>query len=195
MNNQIKILALAGSTRRQSYNQALVKIAALGAERAGARVNSVNLADYPMPLFDEDQEQAEGLPASAEALRRLMLEHHAILLASPEYNGSLSAVLKNTLDWLSRPHSDGLSPFSNKTALLMSASPGGLGGLRGLSHARSILNNLGVLVLPQQFALPAAHEAFAIDGELKSAQQQEIVLDLGRRLAMMTTSLQLEGES
>lgn len=186
MNRQPRILALAGSTRRNSYNRSLVRVAAQGAERAGAQVTGVDLAEYPMPLFNEDHERAEGMPESVGALRKLLLDHQGILLASPEYNGSLTAVLKNALDWLSRPHSDGRSPFSHKVAALMSASPGGLGGLRGLDHARTVLTNLGVLVLPQQYALPAAHEAFDDRGALKNPAQHDAVAALGNALAHLT---------
>ncbi|GAB4344867.1 MAG: NADPH-dependent FMN reductase [Gammaproteobacteria bacterium] len=189
MNRPLRLLALAGSTRRHSYNKTLVRLAAGGAAGAGAEVRFIDLADYPMPLFDEDLEAKRGLPESVTALRERLLDHHGFLLASPEYNGSLTAVLKNALDWLSRPHPDGRSPFADKVAALLSASPGGLGGLRGLDHARAILTNLGVLVLPRQFALPAAHEAFTKDGRLKDPARQEAVAALGAELVQRTRAL------
>lgn len=195
MHRHPRILALTGSTRRHSYNKSLVKVAAIGAERAGAEVRFIDLADYPMPLFNEDLEAADGLPGTVIALHDLMLDYQGLLLASPEYNGSLTALLKNALDWLSRPHSDGRSPFSNKVAALLSASPGGLGGLRGLDHARSILTNLGVLVLPQQFALPAAHEAFAGDGSLIDSAHREAATSLGYALARTARALHQPGRS
>jgi len=189
MSNQPRILAFAGSTRRQSYNKSLVHIAATGARQAGAHVMVVDLADYSMPLFDEDLEREAGLPEKARRLRSRMLEYHGILLASPEYNGSLTAVLKNTLDGLSRPQSDGRSPFDNKLTCPMSASPGGLGGLRGLSHARTVLTHPGVMVLPRQLALPRAHEAFDDAGALIDRGRRDAVPVLGRQLTRLTRAL------
>src|SRR5690606_32044347 len=134
----IKVLALAGSTRTGSYNRMLAALAAEAAREAGAEVTLINLRDYPMPLYDGDLEEREGLPTSARQLRELFLSHDALIIASPEYNGSLSAVLKNTIDWLSRPQ-PGDPPracFANKVAVIVSASTGALGGMRGLVHLR-----------------------------------------------------------
>jgi len=189
-----RIVALAGSTRPASYNQALVRVAAAGAAAAGAEVTIIALADYPMPLYHQPLEAESGLPEHAARLRELFLAHHGILLASPEYNGSLTAVLKNTLDWLSRAQPDGRSPFTNKVAAIMSASPGALGGLRGLVHARSVLNNLGVLVLPRQVAVPAAAHAFGADGELVDEKRAVAVRALGEQLAQTTAALAVADE-
>src|SRR5579863_248360 len=161
-----KILAFAGSTRTESFNKKLVRIAATGATEAGADVTVVDLRDFPMPLYDGDLEQKEGLPPNARKLKDLMLAHQGFLISSPEYNSSVSAVLKNAIDWASR-QSEGepsLACFKGKVAGIMSASPGGLGGLRGLVHVRAILGNIGMLVLPDQVAISKAHEAFNADG-------------------------------
>lgn len=163
-----KILAFAGSTRSNSFNKKLVQTAASFAEAAGATVTIVDLRDYPLPLYDGDLEEAGGLPEQASQLYELFKSHHALLIASPEYNSSVSAVLKNTIDWISRPR-DGEQPldaFTGKVAGLLSAAPGQLGGLRGLVHLRSILGNIGMVVIPEQVAVGAAHEAFADDGSL-----------------------------
>lgn len=191
MTNQPKILAFAGSTREASYNKLLVKVAAAGARAAGARVTYVDLRDLPMPLFDEDLEAKEGMPANAQKLKELMVEHHGFLIASPEYNSSVTAVLKNAIDWVSRPApgEPRLVAFTGKTAAIMSASPGGLGGLRGLVHLRSILGNLNVLVLPEQQAIPNAFEAFNADGTMKDAKQQQSVENLGAKLAQVLSKL------
>ena len=186
-----RILALAGSTRRESFNKKLVKIAAAGARAAGAEVTIVDLRDLALPLFDEDLEAAEGLPPNARKLKDLFLAHQGLLISSPEYNSSITAVLKNAIDWVSRPV-PGEAPlgcFVNKVAALMSASPGALGGLRGLVTVRSILSNIKVLVMPDQVAVPKAHEAFNADGTLKDAGQQGAVEKLGGDLAAILRRL------
>ena len=176
-----RILAFAGSTRTDSFNKKLVNIAAEGARSVGAELSLIDLREFPMPLFDQDDEANSGLPANAERLRDAVLVHDGILLASPEYNGSVSAVLKNAIDWISRPHPDNIAPFSGKTAAILSASPGRLGGLRGLVHIRAILTNLNVLVLPAQIAIETAHEAFD-DKSLVDPQRDSAVRRLGAEL-------------
>jgi len=185
MTRKPRILTFAGSTRKDSYNKKLARIAVKAAEECGAEVTLVDLKDLPMPLFDEDLEREAGMPESAAKLKALMVEHDAFLIASPEYNSSITAVLKNAIDWVSRPvpNEPSLVAFKGKTAVLMSASPGNLGGLRGLVHLRAILGNIGVLVLPDQIAVPKAYEAFDSDGRLKDAKQQAVVEDLGKKLA------------
>jgi NAD(P)H-dependent FMN reductase len=186
-----RILAFAGSLRRESYNKKLIRIAAAGARAAGAEVTLIDLRDFPLPVFDEDLEAAEGLPELARRLKQLFLDHDGLLIAAPEYNSSITAVLKNTIDWVSRPvaQQQPLAEFRGKAAAIMSASPGALGGLRGLVHVRSILSNINVLVLPEQHAVVRAHEAFAADGSLKDAQQQANVERIGARLSAMIAKL------
>ncbi|MEM9881336.1 MAG: NAD(P)H-dependent oxidoreductase [Planctomycetota bacterium] len=178
-----KILAFAGSLREGSFNKKLVRCAAAAAEEAGAEVTVIDLADYPLPLFDEDVE-AKGTPENATKLKAMMKPADGFLIASPEYNSSLSGALKNVIDWASRPaEGEGrLEAFAGKAAVLMAASPGALGGLRGLVHLRAILGNIQVTVLPQQHALGGANEAFAEDGSLKDDKKAETVADLGRTL-------------
>jgi chromate reductase, NAD(P)H dehydrogenase (quinone) len=192
MSNPPKILAFAGSIRTDSYNKTLVKIAAAGARTAGAEVTFLDLRDLPMPLYDEDLETAEGIPANALKFKEVMVAHQGLLIASPEYNSSISGVLKNAIDWASRPLSGEppLAAFTDKVAAIMSASPGGLGGLRGLVHVRSILSNIRVLVIPDQIAIVKAHEAFNPDGSLKDSQQQASVENLGTKVAQMLMKLQ-----
>ncbi len=191
MNTAPRILALAGSTRRDSFNHRLVTIAAAAARAAGAEVTVIRLSDYPLPLFDEDLEAAQGAPPAARELKRLMSAQDGFLIAAPEYNSSITAVLKNAIDWVSRPAppEPPLVAFRGKVAGLLSASPGTLGGLRGLVHVRAILGNLGVLVLPDQIAVARAHEAFTPDGALKDPQQQAAVEELGRRVAQVAARL------
>jgi chromate reductase len=187
-----KILAFAGSTRTESFNKKLIKIAVSGARHAGAEVTLIDLRDFPLPLFDGDLEEREGLPENAKKLKALFLAHHGLLLSCPEYNSGVTGVLKNTIDWVSRSESDDepdLACYTGKTAALMSASPGFLGGLRGLVQVRSILGNIKVLVLPDQVTVAKAHEAFNPDGSLKDAKKQAAVEKLGATLAGMIAKL------
>lgn len=186
-----KILAFAGSTRIDSFNKKLVKIAAAGALENNADVTVIDLRDFAMPLYDGDLEQKEGLPSNARKLKDLMLSHQGFLISSPEYNSSISGVLKNMIDWVSRP-SEGEEPlacFKGKVAGIMSASPGGLGGLRGLVHVRAILENISVLVIPDQIAIAKAHEVFNVDGTLKDKKQEEQVKRIGANVAKLLIKL------
>ena len=186
-----KILAFAGSTRADSHNKKLIKIASTGATESGADVTIIDLRDFPLPIYDGDLEQKDGLPSNARKLKDIMLTHQGFLISSPEYNSSVSAVLKNTIDWTSR-QSEGETPlacFKNKVAGIMSASPGMLGGLRGLVHVRSILGNIGVLVLPDQITIAKAHEAFNENGTLKDKKQENQVKNIGGTVAKMLSKL------
>ncbi len=181
-----RILAFGGSLRRDSFNQKLAVIAAEGAREAGAEVTLIALRDFPLPVFDEDLETAQGLPDAAKRLKQLFREHHGLLIASPEYNSSIAGALKNAIDWVSRTESDDeppLAAFAGKAAVLCAASPGALGGLRALVHVRAILGNIGVTVLPDQVAVSKAHEAFAEDGSLVNEKQAAKVKHLGGQLA------------
>ena len=182
-----RILAFAGSARADSYNKRLVKVATEGAQAAGADATIVDLRDYRMPLFDQDLEAAEGLPAKARELKEIMLDHDGLLIAAPEYNSSITPLLKNTIDWVSRPSNgeNALIAYQGKVAAIMSASPGRLGGLRGLAHLRSILSNIGVLVIPDQVAVGEAHKAFGSDGNLINEKTQESVKGLGTDVAKL----------
>ncbi len=180
-----RILAFAGSLRKDSYNKKLIPIAAAAARRAGADVTLIDLKDYPLPIYDGDIEAATGIPANGQKLKKLFLEHDGLLLSCPEYNSSITAVLKNTIDWVSRPlpGEANLACFNGKVAVLMSASIGALGGLRGLVHVRSILGNINVIVLPDQLAIARAFETFNDDGSLKDPKQQAGIEALGKTLA------------
>jgi NAD(P)H-dependent FMN reductase len=186
-----RILAFAGSTRKESFNKRLVQIALEGAREAGAEVTLLDLRDFPLPLFDQDLETERGMPDHGTKLKKLFIDHDGLLIAAPEYNSSITAVLKNAIDWVSRP-APGEPPlvaFQGKVATLMSASPGALGGLRGLVHVRSILGNIGVIVLPDQVAVAKAHEAFKPDGSLTDPTQQARIEALGKTLASFLMKL------
>ncbi|MBZ8178976.1 NADPH-dependent FMN reductase [Oscillatoria salina] len=188
-----KILAFAGSAREASFNKMLVKIAAEGAKMAGAEVTYLDLRELPMPLFDQDLEAKEGLTENVLKFKTLLKEHHAFAIASPEYNSSITPLLKNVIDWASRPEPGeapmALTCFRGKIAALMATSPGGLGGLRGLSHIRSILSSIGVLVIPEQKAIPNAFQAFSEEGKLKDEKQQTAIAEIGRQLAITSAKL------
>jgi len=186
-----KILAFAGSSRRDSFNKKLVKIAAEGARLAGAEVTYVDFKDLPMPLFDEDLEAEQGIPENVKTFKAVMKAHQGLLIACPEYNSSITPLLKNAIDWASRPEpgEPGLICFRDKVAVIMSTSPGALGGLRGLVHVRAILGNIGVLVLPNQKGIAKAHEAFDENGQLKDEQQQQEIHQLGNKLATVVAKL------
>lgn len=177
-----KILAFSGSIRRDAWNRKLIQAAVGAARAAGGDVTLIDLADYPLPLMNEDLETREGLPDNAQRLKALFKAHDALLIASPEYNSSIPPLLKNTIDWVSREWQgeSGLAPYQNKVAAIMAASPGTFGGMRMLPHLRQILNTLGVLVLPGQFSLPHADRAFDEEnGALKSpARLHTLVLEL-----------------
>jgi len=186
-----KILAFAGSARQDSYNKKLVKIAVEGAKAAGAEVTYLDFRNLPLPLYDEDLEASEGLPENVLKLKAMMKAHQGFLIACPEYNSSITPLLKNAIDWASRsePDEPPLMCFKEKTAVLMSASPGGLGGLRGLGHVRSILSSIGVVVLPDQKAIGSAYQAFDENGNLKDESQQAAIAQLGSKLATVTAKL------
>lgn len=186
-----KILAFAGSTRTPSWNKKLIRVAAESARRAGAEVTLIDLRDLPMPLYDGDLEVAEGQPANAKVLKALMIEHDGFLLSSPEYNSSISGVLKNAIDWVSRPQ-PGEPPqlaYRGKVAALLAASPGNLGGVRALLTVRQVLTTLGTLVIPTQFALARAAEAFNEDGTLKDPAHQKSVDNVATELVRTTARL------
>ena len=190
--NSPKILAFAGSTRTGSYNQKLVAAAAEYARSAGATVTVVNLRDLALPLFDQDLEDAHGLPAGAKQFKTLLREHDGFLIASPEYNSSFTPVLKNAIDWASRAESKDeptLAAYRGKAAALLSASPGALGGLRGLVHLRALLGNLGVIVLPDQVAIGTAHEVFDEAGQIKDERKAAQVANLARGLAQFVLKI------
>jgi len=189
MTRQPRLLAFAGSVREGSFNRRLAAAAARAAEAAGAAVTLAELGHHPMPIYDGDLEEREGMPEGAVRWRRLMAEHNGFLIASPEYNSSTPALLKNALDWASRRHPDDAAPrpaYRGKVAGIMSASNGRLGGVRGLPHLRQVLTTLGVLVVPEQLALHGAADAFATDGSLKDPAQAALLDALARSVTRLT---------
>jgi len=186
-----KILAFAGSTRAESFNKKLVRVVAGLVRDAGADVTTIDLRDFPMPLYDGDFEEQNGLPDNALKLKVLFKSHHGFLISAPEYNSSITAVLKNTIDWVSRPlpGEKRLEAYVGKTALLVAASPGALGGLRGLYALRWILSNIFVTVLPDQRAVAVQPGTFAADGLLTDAKLRDELAGLAKQLVEITRKI------
>ena len=165
------LLIFAGSTRTDSWNRKLAGVAAGMARTAGAEVTHIELADFELPLYNAELE-ARGTPEPALRLKALFHAHPAWIICSPEYNGSYTGLLKNTIDWVSSPvkghpqWGSGTLPFAGKVVGLLSASPGALGGLRSLEHLAPLLLNLQCWVAPKQFAVSRAGEAFDAEGQL-----------------------------
>ena len=188
----VKILAFAGSARKDSLNKKLLKVAAAGAEAAGADVTLIDLADFELPLFNQDLENEQGMPDKAGEIKKLMIAHDGFLIASPEYNGAFSPLLKNTIDWASRSERADEAPlvaYRGKTAAILATSPGGLGGLRGLVMLRMLLGNLGIIVLPDQQAVPNGFKAFNDDGSMNDDKLEKRIHTLGENLVRFTDKL------
>jgi chromate reductase, NAD(P)H dehydrogenase (quinone) len=182
-----RLLFFAGSAREKSWNKKLAKLGEMIADANSIQATFADLADYPMPLYCGDIEARDGPPDNARKLKALMKVHSGIFIASPEYNASFSALLKNAIDWVSHTREDGEDPlqvYKTRVFAIGAASPGGMGGLRGLSQLRLVLEiGCGALVLPDQFAVPRAADAFDDHGHLKNKDSQENYKLLIQKLA------------
>ncbi len=187
MPSKTRLLFIAGSAREGSYNKKLARLGARVADANGLEATFADLGDYPMPLYDADLQTGEGIPENALKLEALMKVHTGIFIASPEYNASISPLLKNSLDWVSRIRRDGEEPlavYKTRVFALGAASPGGMGGIRGLVTVRTVLEmGLSALVLPDQFLCPRAADAFDENGHLKDREAQERFKALLQKLA------------
>ena len=184
MNAKPRIFAFAGSARKESVNRKLLVQVVEALRREGAEVDLVDLKEHPMPLYDGDLEEEQGIPEVVHGLRRRMKEAQGLLIATPEYNSGYTPLLKNTIDWVSRPAGEdpALAGFTGKVAALVAASPSQYGGLRSLAALRTLLENLGVRVVPGQVALAKAYEKFDEEGHLLDAEEREAVARLAREL-------------
>ena len=165
----MKLLIFAGALRADSANKKLAREALRLAQEIGAEGEFIDLKDYPMPLYDGDIETGTGIPQTTKDLGEKVLAADALVIATPEYNASMPAVLKNTIDWLSRLRP---MPLNNKPLLLLAASPGALGGIRVLWHARQPLEALNMHVFPGMMGLGDAYNAFDADGRLKDEKNR-----------------------
>src|SRR5271154_3575205 len=182
----IKILIMAGSLRAGSHNARLAALAAKELTLADADVTRISLADYALPLFDADLMSGAGLPPAAVQLKRMLTAHKGIFIASPEYSASVTPLLKNAIDWISRVREHGeptYAAFKDRVFALGSAANGSGGGLRSLMALRQILElGCGALVIPEQIAVPRAGEAFDDMDNLKDENLAGALKTLARRL-------------
>lgn len=174
------LLFISGSTRKESINMKLAKLAGKRASEKGMKVELVNISDYKMPIFNGDIEDQQGIPDNARIIRNKIAAADGIFIASPEYNGSITPILKNMIDWTSRPDGNvpGLAAYRGKVVALAAASPGSLGGLRGLAHVREILGGIGCFMVPTQYAMSTAIGGFKEDGSLSNARDIAMVESL-----------------
>lgn len=181
-----RILAFAASARRESFNRKFLAVAIEAAKDAGGEVTLIDLNDFPLPLYHGDLEETQGLPPDAAKLIGLVREHHALLIASPEYNSMVTPLLKNTVDWCSRADAN---PFEGKVAAVLSASPGMLGGIRSLQMAQQLFLKMGCHVVPGQCVLPHAGKAFDETGKLIDPRTHKSVQALASKLVFTATRL------
>jgi chromate reductase, NAD(P)H dehydrogenase (quinone) len=185
-----KLIAFAGSVRAGSMNRNALSLAVAAAERAGAQVETIDLKQFAMPLYDADWHQANGVPETTRQLREKMRAASGLLIASPEYNSSITPLLKNTIDWLSQSVESGFGagggrmPFENKFVGLLGASAGAFGTIRALPHVASILSNLGGIVLPV-VAVPNGDKLLNSDGSIANARAAQLIEKLGERVATL----------
>jgi NAD(P)H-dependent FMN reductase len=189
----MRLLFFAGSTREGSYNKKLARLGRHIAEANGIEAVFVDLRDYPMPIYDGDLEATEGPPQTAREFKALLGEYQGVFIASPEYNSSITPLLKNTLDWVSRVREKGetgLEVFKTRVFAISGASPGYYGAMRSLLTLRQILAiGLGALVIPEQIAVPRAMDAFEADGSLKDKGQQALCKGVVEALAVAARKL------
>lgn len=181
-----RILVFAGSTRAASFNGRLASLVVKAVAMRDAEPTLLSLADYATPLYEGDLEAASGVPEGARRLHQQMTAHEGIFIASPEYNQSVTPLLKNTIDWVSRIRPEGpraASPWKGRVFALGSASPGYFGGIRSLMHLRQILElSLGCVVIPDQVSIPSAGSAFSPDGGLVDEKLEKRVDAVVERL-------------
>jgi NAD(P)H-dependent FMN reductase len=184
----MRLLFFAGSTREASFNRKLASLAHHIAEANGIEAVLVDLKDYPMPIYNGDLEAKDGPPERARAFKALLEEYEGVFIASPEYNSSVTPLLKNTLDWVTRVRAkgeSGLEVFKSRVFAISGASPGYYGAMRSLLALRQILVvGMGATVIPQQIALPRANDAFEADGSLKDKAQQTLCKSVVEALAV-----------
>ena len=190
---QPKILVVPGSLRTRSYNARLAALAAKELTLADADVSKISLFDYALPLYDPDHDVVSGPPPNAVKLKKMMAAHHGIFIASPEYNASISPLVKNAIDWVSRVRERGDPPyaaFHGRAFALGAASPDPLGGARGLLALRQVLElGCGALVIPDQITVIRASEAFDEKDNLKDERAAGTLKRVAQRLTDMAREM------
>ncbi|YBV95866.1 NAD(P)H-dependent oxidoreductase [Phyllobacteriaceae bacterium JZ32] len=180
-----RILVFAGSIRSGAYSGRTADAAVKELALQGAEVTRISLADYPLPIMDEDLEREKGVPENAMRLGRMFAAHDGLMICSPEYNSSIPPLLKNTIDWVSRISRDGdrvLRPYAGKIVGLCSSSDGNYAGIRGLYHLRSVLMNVGTQIVTEQCSVARASEAFNEDGSLRDERTAKMMTRVCRSL-------------
>ncbi|MBB2972335.1 NAD(P)H-dependent oxidoreductase [Mesorhizobium sp. RMAD-H1] len=180
-----RIIVFAGSIRSGAYSGRTADAAVKELALQGAEVTRISLADYPLPIMDEDLEREKGVPENAMRLGRMFAAHEGLMICSPEYNSSIPPLLKNTIDWVSRISRDGdrvLRPYAGKIVGLCSSSDGNYGGIRGLYHLRSVLMNVGTQIVTEQCSVARASEAFNEDGSLRDERTAKMMTRVCRSL-------------
>lgn len=175
-----KLIFLAGSASKNSVNKKLARYACDLAKDKGADAEFIDLKDYEMPLYCTDWELENGLPDATKALKEKFQNCDGFFIASPEYNSTFTPLVKNIIDWMSRPHQKGepiLSAYRGKIAAIAAASPGPLGGLRGLTPLRTMLANIGVHVIPTQVAVGGG-DAINDEGQLTKDNHIKMMNDM-----------------
>jgi NAD(P)H-dependent FMN reductase len=183
-----KILVIPGSLRTGSHNVRLAALAMKELTLAEAEVTRISMEDYPLPIYDADDEANSGAPDNAVKLKQMMRAHQGVFIASPEYNGSVPPLLKNAIDWISQVRERGepaYAAFKGRPFAIASASTEPSGGLRGLLALRQILESCGALVIPEQVAVPYAGEAFdEIDNLTNAGLGNQLRVELARLVEM-----------
>ena len=181
----LKILVIPGSLRTASLNARLAVTAAYELAQAGAEVTRISLADFPLPIYDGDLQTKSGVPKNAINLKRMIGAHHGVLMVTPEYNSSVPALVKNTIDWVTRvqdAHETRGQVFRERAFAIAAASESRLGGTRSLAALRLILSACHATVIPNQLALSFASEAYDDMDRLKHASDSEALNALVRQL-------------
>lgn len=185
-----KILFFAGSTSSTSINRKLAHEAERVAKDMGVQTTFLDLADYPLPIFDADCEKSKGAPENAKKLKDILLAHDGVFVASPEYNSSFTPLLKNAIDWVSRVRAEGQpDAFAGKVYAIGAVSPGALGGYRGLIPLRLFLSNIGIHVVPSQVAVSGGEGAFDAEGRLKDDFASKMLSKVIGELALTAKAL------
>lgn len=190
------ILILPGSVRLGSYNRKLASEALRLLSMTDAVVSRVDLADYPLPIYDGDFEAESGVPQNAQLIAQRIAAQDGLLIVSPEYNASIPPLLKNAIDWASRVRKveeRPVQPFKGLVVGLASASPGSFGGMRGLEAIRIVMRALGAEVLTQQCLVPRAAEGFDENGRLTDDVARTSLETLCERLLDTARSLTRNG--
>ena len=186
MANAPRILAFSGSARSGSLNRKLLAAVVAATREAGAEVTVHDFKLLPIPLYDGDLEDAEGMPANAQKLVELITQHAGLLIASPEYNSQITPLLKNAIDWCTRAEEN---PLQGKVAAVVSASPGMFGGIRSMTLARQLLVHLGCHLVPVQCVLPHADKAFDEQGQLKEERSRKAARAVATELVRLARAL------